>query len=148
MRYRARRRACTATDFSQPRRNLDFVNNQLATYRRFGVLNIVDDMTRHCPPAGIDTSISGRWVARELDDLIAGRDAVKMIVSDNGTELTSSTVSAWFGEVGIEWHHIAPGKPAQKGPLESLDASMRDELLNEALLYTIGKCLSIPRQLD
>ena len=34
-----------------------------------------------------------------------------MIVSDNGTELTSNAVLAWCGEIGVEWHYIAPVKP-------------------------------------
>jgi hypothetical protein len=29
-----------------------------------------------------------------------------MIVSDNGTELTSNAVLAWCGEIGVEWHYI------------------------------------------
>ncbi len=29
-----------------------------------------------------------------------------MIVSDNGTELTSNAVLAGCGEIGVEWHYI------------------------------------------
>ena len=39
------------------------------------------------PGAGVDTSISGRRVARELDAMVAARGKPLMIVSDNGTEL-------------------------------------------------------------
>ena len=92
---------------------LHFVYDQLATGRRFRVLNIVDDVTRECLAAVVDTSISGRRVVRELGDLIVRRGAPGMIVSDNGTELTSNAVLAWCGEVGIEWHYIAPGKPTR-----------------------------------
>jgi putative transposase len=63
--------------------SLDFVHDQLAIGRRFRVLNVVDDVTRECLAAVVDTSISGRRVVRELDDLIARRGAPKMIVSDN-----------------------------------------------------------------
>ena len=63
--------------------SLDFVHDQLATGRRFRVLNVVDDVTRECLAAVVDTSISGRRVVRELDDLIARRGTPKMIVSDN-----------------------------------------------------------------
>ena len=42
----------------------------------------------------------GRRVVRELVDLIAERGAPEMIVSDNGTELTSNAVLAWCGETG------------------------------------------------
>ncbi|WP_109809676.1 IS3 family transposase [Sphingosinithalassobacter portus] len=123
--------------------SLDFVHAQLATGRRFRVLNIVDDVTRECLRAVVDTSISGRRVVRELADLIAERGAPKMIVSDNGTELTSNAVLAWTGDVGVEWHYIAPGKPTQNGFVESFNGRMRDELLNETLFFTIGQARSI-----
>ena len=122
---------------------LDFVHDQLATGRRFRVLNVVDDVTRECLAAVVDTSISGRRVVRELGDLIARRGAPKMIVSDNGTELTSNAVLAWSGDVGVEWHYIAPGKPTQNGFVESFNGRMRDELLNETLFFTIGQARSI-----
>jgi putative transposase len=74
--------------------SLDFVHDQMATGRRFRILNIVDDMTRECLRAVLDTSISGKRVMRELADRIADRGAPRMIVSDNGTELTSNAVLA------------------------------------------------------
>ena len=123
--------------------SLDFVHDQLMTGRRFRVLNIVDDVTRECLRAVVDTSISGRRVVRELGDLIAERGAPKTIVSDNGTELTSNAVLAWSGEVGIEWHYIAPGKPTQNGFVESFNGRMRDELLNETLFFTIGQARTV-----
>ena len=107
------------------------MHDHLATGRRFRVLNIVDDVTQECLAAVVDTSISGRRVVRELGDLIVRCGAPKMIVSDNGTELTSNAVLAWCGDVGIEWHYIAPGKPTQNGFVESFNGRMRDELLNE-----------------
>ncbi|MEH3047210.1 MAG: IS3 family transposase [Sphingomonas adhaesiva] len=123
--------------------SLDFVHDQLVTGRRFRVLNIVDDVTRECLRAVVDTSISGRRVVRELADLIAERGRPKMIVSDNGTELTSNAVLAWSADASIEWHHIAPGKPTQNGFVESFNGRMRDELLNETLFFTIGQARSI-----
>ena len=53
--------------------SLDFVHDQCACGRRFGVLNGVDDVTRECLAAIPDTSISGRRVARELTALIERR---------------------------------------------------------------------------
>jgi putative transposase len=116
--------------------SLDFVHDQIVTGRRFRVLNVVDDVTRECLAAVPDTSISGRRVVRELTDLIALRGKPGMIVSDNGTELTSNAVLAWCGELGVEWHYIAPGKPMQNGYVESFNGHMRDELLNETLFLS------------
>jgi transposase InsO family protein len=66
-----------------------------------------------------------------------------MIVSDNGTELTSNAIPAWQQEHAIEWHYIAPGKPMQNGYIESFNGRMRDELLNESLLLDLDQARQI-----
>lgn len=118
--------------------SLDFVHDQMATGRRFRVLNIVDDVTRECLAAIPDTSISGKRVVRELTELIAVRGKPGMIVSDNGTELTSNAVLEWCGDARVEWHYTAPGKPTQNAFVESFNGRMRDELLNETLFTCIA----------
>lgn len=118
--------------------SLDFVHDQLANGRRFRILNIVDDVTRECLGAVPDVSISGVRVARELSAIVARRGKPRMIISDNGTELTSNAVLAWSAETGIEWHYIAPGKPMQNGYIESFNGRMRDELLNESLFLGLA----------
>ena len=118
--------------------SLDFVHDQMTSGRRFRVLNVVDDVTRECLAAVPDTSISGRRVVRELTALIERRGKPGMIVSDNGTELTSNAVLAWCGEIGVEWHYIAPGRPMQNAYVESFNGRMRDELLNETLFLSMA----------
>ena len=61
-----------------------------------------------------------------------------MIVSDNGTELTSNAILRWCSEHPIEWHHIASAKPMQNGFVESFNGRMRDELLNETLFPSLA----------
>jgi putative transposase len=117
--------------------SLDFVHDQFANGQRFRVLNVVDDVTRECLAAIPDTSISGRRVARELTALIERRGKPAMIVSDNGTELTSNAILRWCSEHRIEWHYIAPGKPIQSGFIESFNGRMRDELLNETMFRNL-----------
>lgn len=56
-----------------------------------------------------------------------------MVVSDNGTELTSKAMLKWQQDHGIDWHYIAPGKPMQNGFIESFNGRLRDECLNEHL---------------
>src|SRR2546425_10073085 len=63
--------------------------------RRLRILVVVDDCTRECLALIADTSISGIRVARELDRLLGERGKPKMIVSDNGTELTSNAILRW-----------------------------------------------------
>ncbi len=118
--------------------SLDFVHDQFVGGRRFQVLNVMDDVTRECLAAVLDTSISGKRVARELAALVVRWGKPSVIVSDNGTELTSNAVLSWAGEAGIDWHYIAPGKPTQNGYVESLNGRMRDELLNETLFTSLA----------
>jgi putative transposase len=113
--------------------SLDFVHDQLVCGRRFRILNVVDDVTRECLAAIPDTSISGKRVARELTALIEQRGKPGMIVSDNGTELTSNAILTFAATHKVEWHYIAPGKPMQNGFVESFNGRMRDELLNETM---------------
>jgi putative transposase len=117
--------------------SLDFVHDQLAGGRRFRILNVVDDVTRECLAAIADTSLSGRRVARELTALVRRRGRPGMIVSDNGTEFTSTAVLAWSEDQRIAWRYIAPGKPTQNGFVESFNGRMRDELLNETLFFSL-----------
>ena len=123
--------------------SLDFVHDQMANGRRFRVLNITDDMTHECLGAVPDTSISGKRVARELTAIIERGGKPGMIVSDNGTELTSNAIFAWCKDNKIDWHYIAPGKPMQNGYVESFNGKMRDELLNETLFFSLDHARTI-----
>lgn len=135
VRQRRCRRRAVVTSASAPvlampnqRWSLDFMHDKMASGRRFRTLSIVDDVTRQCLRAVPRTSISGGRVVRKLADLIAECGKSGMNVSDNGTEPTRYTVRG--GEIGVEWHYIAPGRPMQNGYVESFIGRMRDELLN------------------
>jgi len=117
--------------------SLDFVSDQLTDGRRFRILTVVDDCTRECLALVADTSLSGARVARELDRLMGDRGKPKMVVSDNGSELTSNAILAWADHARVEWHYIAPGKPMQNAFIESFNGRLRDELLNETLFTSL-----------
>ena len=122
--------------------SLDFVADTLVSGRRFRILTLVDDFTRECLGLVVDTSLTGLRVARELDRIAEQRRYPCMIVSDNGTELTSNAILTWQHERGVEWHYIAPGKPMQSGFCESFNGRMRDELLNETLFFGLDDARS------
>ena len=62
-----------------------------------------------------------------------------MIVSDNGSELTSNAILSWADETRVAWHYIAPGKPMQNGFVESFNGRLRDEKLNETLFSSLAQ---------
>jgi putative transposase len=118
--------------------SLDFASDALSDGRRIRILCVLDDFSRECLALVVDTSISGQRVARELDQMIAWRGRPAMIVSDNGTELTSNAILRWAKERRVEWHYIAPGKPVQNAFAESFIGRFRDECLNESLFGSLA----------
>lgn len=118
--------------------SIDFVQDAIDDGRRFRIFNVVDDFTRECLASVIDTSLSGIRVVRELEQLCLLHGRPAMIVSDNGTELTSHAVLRWVEETGVEWHYIAPGKPVQNAFVESFNGRLRDECLNEHVFRSLS----------
>ena len=126
-------------EMANQRWSLDFVSDALSSGRRFRVLAVVDDFTRECLGLVVDTSLSGLRVGRELDRITELRGCrPAMVVSDNGTELTSHAILRWQEERSVLWHYIAPGKPQQNGFVESFNGRFRDECLNEHLFGSLA----------
>ena len=115
----------------------------MADGRRFRILAVVDDFSRECLARVVDTSLSGVRVARELDRIVELRGRPRMLVSDNGTELTSNAILRWQQDSGVGWHYIAPGKPMQNGFVESFNGRLRDECLNEHLFAGLAEARRI-----
>ncbi len=64
-----------------------------------------------------------------------------LIVSDNGTELTSNAILAWSKDHKVEWHNIAR-KANAEWMCRELQQSMRDELLNESVFFGLDHARS------
>ena len=117
--------------------SLDFASDTLVDGRRFRMLCVIDDFSRECLGLIADTSLSGQRVARELDAIMTVRGKPDAIVSDNGTELTSTAILHWSQELMVAWHYIAPGKPQQNAFAESFIGRLRDECLNETVFTSL-----------
>ena len=136
------RRPMTSPTMINQRWSLDFIMDTLSNGRRYRILCIVDDFSRECLAAVVDTSLSGMRVVRELERLVSERAVPEVIVSDNGTELTSAAVLRWAGG-RVDWHYIEPGKPVQNAFIESFNSRLRDECLNEHVFLTLAEARQI-----
>ena len=130
-------------DRTNQRWSLDFVSDAFEDGQRFQMLCIVDDCTREALATVVDRSLSGARMTRELDHLIRRRGQPDMIVSDNGTEMTSYAVPRWCQDTGVGWHYIAPGKPMQNAFVESFNGRLRDEYLNEHIFGNLAEARNI-----
>lgn len=122
--------------------SLDFVSDTLSDGRRFRIRWVVDDFSRECLACVVDTSLGGVRVVRELERLTRERATPRVIVSDNGTELTSVAVLKWATD-RVAWHYIQPGKPVQNAFIESFNSRLRDECLNEHLFGSLSEARQI-----
>ena len=111
--------------------------------RRFRIPCVVDDFTRECLALVAHTSLSGARVARELDAIPALRGKPLAVVSDTGTELTSTSILRWSQERQVEWHDIAPGKPTQNAFVGSFNGRLRDECPNETLFPSMAQARAV-----
>ncbi len=133
------RRPMIVPSRANERWSLDFVSDAFTDGRRFRILAVVDDYSRECLALVPDTSISGARLVREVKAVIAQRGMPTTIVSDNGTEMTSSAVLRFCQDTKVNWHYIAPGKPMQNAFIESFNGSFRDECLNETLFSSLDE---------
>jgi putative transposase len=75
-------------------------------------------------------------VVDALTDLFIPRGPPAFIRSDNGAEFIAKKVRAWIGAVGAKTAFITPGSPWGNGYCESVNARVRDELLNGEVFIT------------
>jgi IS30 family transposase len=104
--------------------------------RACAVLSVDRALIRYRSRRGDDGALREKLC--ELDALVAKHGKPGMIVSDNGTELTSNAVLEWCSANKIAWHYTTPGKPTQNAFVESFNGRMRDELLNETLFTSLA----------
>ncbi len=105
---------------------VDFVHHQSAKGRLLRIYKVIDDVTNEYLVAVVDTSISGRGLAREVNALGARHNKTGLIVNDHSTEFTLNAMPASSDEMGVPSHFIAQGKPMQNGTCEAIDSKMRD----------------------
>jgi putative transposase len=117
--------------------SMDFLSDSLVDGRRFRVLNIIDDYNRESLWIEIDTSLPSRRLIRVLERLLEMRGKPLRIRVDNGPEFISDLLRLWREERGIELLFIQPGKPVQNAFIERNNGSLRRELLDAYLFFTL-----------
>ena len=111
--------------------SIDFMYGQLASGRRFRILNVVDDFSRPRVGQLVATSITGARLALFLDELGKAAATPKAVVCDNGPELTSKAMRFWSEQSGAALNFIQPGKPTQNAFVEGFNGKFRGSCLNQ-----------------
>ena len=115
----------------------DFVEDRTHDGRKYRMLNVVDEFTHECIKIRIARGLKAVDVIDVLSDLFILRGVPGHIRSDNGPEFIAKAVQAWIAAVGEKTASIAPGSPWENGYIESFNARLRDELLDDEIFYTL-----------
>jgi transposase InsO family protein len=108
----------------------DFVHDRTHNGRPLKILTLIDEYTREC-------------LALVLAELFIYRGVPDHIRSDNGPEFAARAVRDWLGNVGVKTLFIEPGSPWENGYNESFNGTLRDQLLNGEIFYTLREAKTV-----
>lgn len=123
--------------YRNERWSMDFMSDSLASGRPLRLLTIVDQFTRESPWIEVNRSLTSKAVVRVLEQLASSYGLPKAITVDNGPEFTSRVMGEWCDKNEVQLHFIKPGKPIENAFIESFNARVRDECLNQNLFMNI-----------
>ncbi len=115
----------------------DFVEDRTHDGRKIRMLNVVDEFTHECLAIRVARKLKAVDVIDVLSDLFILRGVPSHIRSDNGPEFVAQAVQDWIRAVSSATAYIEPGSPWENGYVESLNARLRDELLNGEIFYSL-----------
>ena len=122
-------------------RSSDRSKARLATHDgcKFRILSIIDAASRECLALPVARRLRSEDVLAALAELFVTRGPPAHIRSDNGPEFIATAVQQWLAKIGVKTLYITPGSPWENGYCESFNGSMRDELLNGEVFYTLAE---------
>jgi len=121
----------------------DFVHDRTHNGRPLKILTLIDEYTRECLALRVERRLTSEQLLETLAELFVFRGVPDYIRSDNGPEFTAHAVRDWLGRVGVKTLFIAPGSPWENGYNESFNGTLRDQLLNGELFYTLREAKAV-----
>lgn len=110
---------------------MDFLSDELYDGRRIRPLTIVDNHTRESLAIRVGQRIRGIDVAEVLEAVVAEHGRPETIQMDNGPEFILKHLDLWAYWNRVKLDFSRPGKPTDNAFIESFNARVRLECLNE-----------------
>jgi len=105
------------------------------------MLTIIDEYSRECLAIKVGYPMKAEQVLDALKDLFLDRGLPDYIRSDNGVEFTAKSVQNWLKIMQVKTAFITPGSPWENGFNERFNGSLRDELLNGEIFYSMKEAV-------
>jgi len=115
----------------------DFIFDSTENGRTLKMMTVIDEGTRQAPAIVVGRGMKSSEVVKEIQHLIKIHGAPQFIRSDNGPEFIADALKTAFKEHGIKTHYIEPGSPWQNPFIESFNARLRDEVLNQEMFGSV-----------
>ena len=126
---------------------IDFMHDSLVNGRQIRSLNIIDHYNRQCKGISIRHSFSGMSVIEQLERAIEQYGKPKFVRSDNGPEFISKKFQTWMHKNNIGWSPIEKGKPQQNCFIERFNKTVREDLFDANLLFSIDHANQLAQSL-
>jgi len=117
----------------------DFVEGRTHDGRKYRILSIIDEASRECLALPVARKLRSDDVLAVLAELFVTRGPPAHIRSDNGPEFIATAVKQWIVQIDVKTLYITPGSPWENGYCESFNGSLRDELLDGEIFYSLAE---------
>ena len=115
----------------------DVVADRTHDGRPLKILTVVDEYSRECVAIVVARRMRSTDVLETLAALFMTYGVPAHIRSDNGSEFTAALVRRWLEALDVQTLFIEPGSPWENGYVESFNGTLRDELLDREIFYTL-----------
>lgn len=82
----------------------------------------------------------------QLANVMIDNGIPEYIRSDNGSEFIAKELRSWLSGIGVKTAHIEPGSPWENGFCESFNGTIRDNLLDGEIIYSLKEAQIIARE--
>jgi transposase InsO family protein len=103
----------------------------------------MDEFTSESLKIRVERNIASIHVLEALSELFLLRGVPEFIRSDNGSEFMAKNVQDFIRDVRAKTAYITPGSPWENGFIERFNGTLRDELLNREVFYTLEEARAI-----
>ena len=111
--------------------SMDWMYDELFDGTRLWILTLIDNFSRVCPALWAGHQAKTSDVVSMLDQAIAAFGKPRSIRVDNGSQFTSRAFDLWAYANGVILDFSRPGKPTDNAFIESFNARVRLECLNQ-----------------
>ena len=115
----------------------DLVAERTHDGRPVKILAVVDEYSRECLALIVARRLRATDVLEILAALFIRHGVPAHIRSDNAPKFTVAMVRRWLTGLHVETQFIEPGSPWENGYVESFNGTLRDELLDREIFYTL-----------